>query len=605
MELIDKKISKIHNYIYANEGLENEEVLNEFLKIFYCKILDEQENNVFSKTLTSDEIIETVNILYNRYKEKLKGIVDSKEKINLKKETIIYVISELKDVKFNSISADTKGHILQKIIDRSYRENRGQFFTPAPVVDFMVKMINPKKGEKGCDPASGTGGFMFRALEHVSEHSKITPNEISNVYFYDISKSLIKLIAMRMMFEFSYNEPNFFVRDSISEDYDTNFDYVLTNPPFGTQGKILDSKILSKYELGTDENGKSLRAQVPDILFVEKVVKILKYGGRGAVVLPDGDFENPSQEYFRKFLINNVKIDAIVSLPDGTFIPYGTGVKSSIIFFTKLTKDKLVKELESNYKVFYGKITKLGYSFSKHSKDLILANGETDEDYTNIINAFHSNIYNDNAYLVSINEIIENKHIFSESFHSPVYKRAIEKIKGNNYKKLNKLVEFNYSKEKIDKNSNYNYIEIADINSYTSEIINSTEMLGEDLPSRASYILKENDIIVATSGNSIGTKKQSKALVTRNFEGCICTNGFTVMKATKISPYYLLSFFNSDDFLGQVLKYKYGTAIPCIGRDDFENILVPILSDKEMKLRESRIKKAIELREEAFKLMQN
>lgn len=605
MELIDKKISKIHNYIYANEGLGNEEVLNEFLKIFYCKILDEQGKNILTKNNTVDEIIDRVNTLYEEYKEKLKGIVDSKEKINLKKETIIYIISELKDVKFNSISVDTKGHILQKIIDRSYRENRGQFFTPAPVVDFMVKMLNPKKGEKGCDPASGTGGFMFRSLEHVSEKSKITSKEISNVYFYDISKSLIKLIAMRMMFEFSYNEPNFNVRDSISEDYDMKFDYVLTNPPFGTQGKIMDSKILSKYKLGTDENDKPLKAQVPDILFVEKVINILKDGGRGAIILPDGDFENPSQEYFRKFLVNNVKIDAIISLPDGTFIPYGTGVKSSIIFFTKYSKKNLIKELENDYKIFYGKITKLGYSFSKHSKDLLLTDGTVDEDYTNIVSAYYKKIYNDNSYLISISEVINNKHILSESFHSPVYKRIIEKIKSSKYKPLSELVEFNYLKEKINKDENYNYIEIADINSYTSEIINSTEILGEDLPSRASYILEENDIIVATSGNSIGTRKQSKALVTKKFEGCICTNGFTVMKAKNISPYYLLSFFNNNDFLDQVLKYKYGTAIPCIGREDFENILVPILPEKEMKLKEARIKKAIELRDEALKLIQN
>ena len=151
----------------------------------------------------------------------------------------------------------------------------------------------------------------------------------------------------------------------------------------------------------------------------------------------------------------------------------------------------------------------------------------------------------------------------------------------------------------------YNYIEIADVNSYTSEIINSTEMYGDELPSRASYILNKDDIIVATSGNSIGTKKQSKAIVTESFAGCVCTNGFTVMKAKEVSPYFLLNFFNSDDFLNQVLKYKYGTAIPCIGREDFENILVPLPSDKEIKEIENRIKKAISLREEAMNLMQN
>lgn len=604
MELIDKKISKIHNYIYANEGLSNSEVLNEFLKIFYCKILDEQEKNELVKSLSPDVIIEKVNALYEILKDRLKGIIDSKEKINLKKETIVYAIEELKEVKFKSVTSDVKGHILQKIIDRSYRESRGQFFTPAPVVDFMVKMINPCKGEKGCDPASGTGGFMFTALEHISESNNITKKDIDNIYFYDISKSLIKLIAMRMMFEFSYNEPNFDVRDSIAEDYDMNFDYVLTNPPFGTQGKIMDSKILRKYQLGLDEKNKVLKAQVPDLLFVEKVIKILKDNGRGAIILPDGDFENPSQEYFRKYLFNTVKIDAVVSLPDGTFIPYGTGVKSSIIFFTKIKNEELKKLLDNDYDIFYGKITKLGYSFSKHSKDLVLPNGEIDEDYNEIVNSYYNKKYNDSAYLIKASEIIKNKHILSESFHSPIYKRNIEKIKKNKCLPLKELVEFNYSKEKIEKDKNYNYIEIADINSYTNEIINCTEMLGEDLPSRASYKLSEDDLIVAVSGNSIGTKKQTKAMVTKNFENCICTNGFAVMKATKISPYYLLHFFNSEDFLKQVLKFKYGTAIPCIGREDFENILVPIPTDREISKIEERIKKAIELRDKALRLLQ-
>lgn len=604
MELIDKKVSRIHNYIYANEGLGNEDVLNEFLKIFYCKILDEQEGNLFSKDTSSDSVLDRVDKLYEEYKERLKGIVDSKEKINLRKETILYIISELKDVKFSAVSSDTKGHILQRIIDRSYRENRGQFFTPAPVVDFVVKMINPKKGEKGCDPASGTGGFMFKSLEHVSESSKIAKNDISNVFFYDISKSLIRLIAMRMMFEFSYNEPNFAVRDSIAEEYDLSFDFVLTNPPFGSQGKIMNSKILKKYSLGLDDKGNVLKAQVPDILFVEKVIKILKDGGRGAVVLPDGDFENPSQEYFRKYLIDHVKIDAVISLPDGTFIPYGTGVKSSIVFFTKMSTDELKKAIDADYDVFYGRISKLGYSFSKHSKDLYLPDGSIDEDYNKIIDCYQKKHYDDNAHLVKISEIISSKNILSESFYSPAYERVIDEIKSGKYEKMVNLVSFNYKKEKINKESSYNYVEIADVNSYTGEIINCSELVGEDLPSRASYKITEGDIIVATSGNSIGTHKQSKALVTKAFDGSICTNGFTVMRATKISPYYLLYFLNSKNFLDQVLKYKYGTAIPCIGRDDFENILVPILSADEMNKIESRIKKAIELRKQALELMQ-
>lgn len=129
--------------------------------------------------------------------------------------------------------------------------------------------------------------------------------------------------------------------------------------------------------------------------------------------------------------------------------------------------------------------------------------------------------------------------------------------------------------------------------------------MGDDLPSRASYILQENDIIVATSGNSIGTQKQSKAIVSKEFNNCVCTNGFTVMHAKKISPYYLLKFFNSNEFLNQMSKYKYGTAIPCISREDFENILVEIPDKKELQSIENKIKKAIELRAEASLLLQS
>lgn len=596
MELLNKKVNKIHNYIYANEGLSNSETLNEFLKLFYCKILDENNGNRLIEAKTSAEIKLVIEELYHTLLDRLDGLIDKNEKIGLKDETLFYIVNELNDLSLTKISADTKGHILQRIIDRSYRESRGQFFTPGPVIDFIIKMIQPQYGETGCDPASGTGGFMFSALEYISAQHPIDNLQLGNIHFYDISRSLIKLVAMRMMFEFSDCDIHYEVKDSISEDFLCSYDYILTNPPFGTQGKISDKNILSKYRLGTDETGKTIKSQVPDILFVEKVIKLLKEGGRAAIVLPDGDFENPSLKYFRQFLLDNVKIDAVVSLPDGTFIPYGTGVKSSILFLTK-------KKTTSNYKVFYGKITKLGYTFSKHSRDEYLKDGHIDEDYTRIVNAYHNGIYDDYAYLTDIETIRDNDCIMSESFYSPVYSRVIADIKKGNYRPLKEVVDFNYNKIKIEKDKEYNYVEIADVNAYTSEIINSNIMPGEELPSRASYLLAKDDIIVATSGNSIGTSKQAKALVTDTYAGSICTNGFTVMTAKEISKYYLLYFFNSDVFLKQILKYKYGTAIPCIGRKDFENILVPIPDATEMEAIVERIRKAVFLRKEAFELM--
>jgi len=599
MEQIDKKILKIHNYIYANEGLSNSETLDEILKIFYCKILDEQSKNNALLTSSGKVQVDALNSLYDQFKSLLANVIDKNEKIKLKPSTINFILSELQNVQFSKITSDVKGHILQKIIDRSYRESRGQFFTPAPVVNFIVEMIQPKRGEKGADPASGTGGFMFSALEYIEKNEGKSKDDIKNIYFYDISKSLIKLIVMRMMFEYSTNNVNCVIQDSIETDLNDQFDFILTNPPFGTQGKILNPEILRKYKMGINADGQIIKSQVPDILFVEKVINMLKVNGRAAIVLPDGDFENPTLQYFRQYLVNNVRIDAIISLPDGTFIPYGTGVKSSIIFITKLPLEKL----QQKYSVFYSKITKLGYTFSKHSKDLLLPNGDPEQDYMDIVKAYKSKKYNDKSYIVPIEDIIKNKYILSENYYSPELNDHIDKIKKGRCLPLKNLVDFNYAKCSIDKEKSYNYIEISDVNAYTNEIINSTQMLGEDLPSRASYVLKTGDLMVATAGNSIGTSKHACAIVNSKYNNCVCTNGFTIMTPTNISGYYLLNFFNSKDFLIQIQKYRYGTAIPCIAREDFENILVPIYSKKEIEDIHARIQKALDLREQALALM--
>jgi len=557
---IDSKILKIHNYIYANEGLGSRETLEELLKIFYCKIIAEKNGN------------NTPENLFEGVKQHMKGLISPDEKINLHPQTVNYIFNELKEINFTNLSSDIKGHILQIILDRSYKESRGQFFTPAPVVDFMVKMINPRPNEIGADPACGTGGFMFRAMEH----GKTTPK---NVFFYDISKNLIRLAAMRMMFEFSTDAGNFKIKDGIKEDFKEKFDYIITNPPFGSQGKISDAKTLAKYKLATGQ-----KSQTPEILFVEKVINLLKEGGRAAILLPKGNFENPSLEYFRKFLIENTRIDAIVSLPEKTFSPYGTNVQSAIIFLTKIKPEK-------DYKVFFRQISKLGYTFIKHSKPVLRADGKPDEDYTQVLESFRQY-----GGTISIKEVCKNNHTLSTEFFNPEYQKTIENICAKPHAKLKDLVKFNYKKSAFKEDKTYNYIEITDINPSTDEIFNSTELYGAELPSRASYILREGDIIVANSGSSIGTSKHAKALVNTDFKGFVCTNGFSVMRPVKISPYYLMYFFRTKEFKHQILKLRYGSAIPTITKEDFENILVPLPDDNRVEIAVCR---AIELRRQA------
>lgn len=595
---INRTIEKIHNYIYANDGLDNYEVLEELLKIFYLKTYDEVNENLFEKSTSDSDILENITALFKKLTVEYPSLFEKNTTINLKKETLIYVIKELSEFKLSELKSDLKGHLMQRILDRSFREGRGQFFTPAQVVEFIVKMIEPKPGEKGCDPACGTGGFMFTALEEMTKDGADISEEINNIDFYDISKSVIKIITMRLMFEFAIDKPNIKIQDSISTEMPSIYDFVLTNPPFGSQGRISDKNILGKYSLGHDENGKLYGSQVPDILFVEKVVNLLKDGGRGAVVLPDGNFENPSSGYFRNYLLKNTKIDAVISLPDGTFIPYGTGVKSSIIFFTKKKNPKL------DYEVFFGKINYLGYTFSKHSKPLVDKNGEIIEDYSKVLNAYKNKKYDDENFILNIKEIVANKSNFAHHYYSPAINNLIKDLVGDSHIKLRDLVVPEIKKIKIIPEQTYRYVEISDVNATGCEIINSTEILGSDLPSRASYQLKTNQIIVAVAGNAIGSVWNTKAIVTKEYENCICTNGFIVLNVKNYSPYLLLHFFNTEAFRVQVRKYRYGTAIPSIAREDFLDIIVPNYSKEKADRITQNMEKAFKLKEEVKLLLE-
>jgi len=149
---------------------------------------------------------------------------------------------------------------------------------------------------------------------------------------------------------------------------------VLTNPPFGKKGKVTDKEILKLYNLGHQwkkdsdkyvRTEKELDEQVPDVLFVERCLQLVKPKGRVAIVLPDGIQTGPKLQYVRDFIMDRAKLIAVVSLPYATFIPHGANVKASIVFLQKLDKRDLEKLLKRDYGVFMADIENIGYAGNK------------------------------------------------------------------------------------------------------------------------------------------------------------------------------------------------------------------------------------------------
>lgn len=633
-----KKFEEIHDYIYANDGLSSQQTLEEFVKILFIKICDENEKlnqftisteewKVLKSGKKSNSIVKRIAAIFEQTKQTYPDIFDSDDRIRISPIALGFTINKLQGISLLNSSQDAKGLAFQKFLSHHEKDGRGQFFTPEPVIDFCVAMMQPKPTEKIIDPACGSGGFLMSALKYLQNNfDELKTSQIvaNNLFGSDINKSIARIAKMKLLLE-ANGKTNILCTNSL-EDLDSlklalshseGFDIVLANPPFGA--KITNSSTLAKFDLGhkwINHKGeyRKTKSVYPnrnaEILFIERCLQLLKEGGRMAIVLPNGNFENSSLAYLRAYIKLKAKILAIVYLPEGTFLPFGTGVKTSLLFLEKDSPNKV-----KQYPIFFGRVTKLGYQGNKngtpqYQKDKYgqfikddLGQPILDEDFSVIVEAFKAFqkgivIEKENSFSIHYNELNGR---FDYDFYSPENRKMFTKLGAGKSVRLGDICDIvkGKSKKLKDPNLTVEYVELSDINTHSYEIINSTTYQVHELPSRASYELKKGDIITAIAGNSVGTRKHTTALVNEEFEGCICTNGFRVLRNVKIDAYYLLYFFKSEIFLKQMYMYRTGAAIPNVSDTDLANTLIHLPDDKTMEEISLRMKRAFELRQES------
>ena len=634
-----KKFEEIHDYIYANDGLSPQQTLEEFVKILFIKIYDENDNlNQF--TISSEEwnelksgktvqaISERITALFEQTKKAYRDIFDADDRIRISAMALGFTINKLQNISLLNSSQDAKGLAFQKFLSHHEKDGRGQFFTPEPVIDFCVAMMQPKPNERIIDPACGSGGFLMSALRYLQQNTEgvldVAKTVSENLFGSDINKSIARIAKMKLLLE-ANGKTNIHCVNSL-EDLDSlkltlghsaGFDLVLANPPFGA--KMTNPAVLSKFDLGhkwSNQNKEyhKTKAVYPnqnaEILFIERCLQLLKEGGRMAIVLPNGNFENPSLEYLRYYIKLKAKILAIVNLPQETFIPFGTGVKTSLLFLEKDTPNKV-----RQYPIFFGRITKLGYQGNKNGtpqyrKDKYgqvvkneLGQPVLDEDFSEIVEVYKAfqlgaKIDVNNSFSINYDELNGR---FDYDFYSPENRKMFTKLDSGKSVRLGDICDIIKvkSKQLKDPNKTVEYVELSDINTHAYEIINSTTYQVHELPSRASYEIEAGDIITAIAGNSVGTRKHATALVNKDFAGSICTNGFRVLRNFKIDTYYLLYFLKSDVFLKQMFMYRTGAAIPNVSDIDLANTLINLPDEKIMNDISSKMKKAFELRQES------
>lgn len=628
-----RRFLRVHNFIYANDGLSPEQALEEFVKVLFLKIYDENRSGSRKSCSTQLDYI-AIQALLEKAKVKFSTVFDKSDQLRLSEGTLEYVCKEIWSLSLTNASVDAKGLAFQKFISHCAKDSRGQFFTPKPVIDFCVSVISPRADELVIDPACGSGGFLVSSLAHMLETSptaeaaSIVRNSLSG---YDISSSVARLARMRLLLETGQSanvhcvnaiDPIGVLSSSLPRvervRLDEGYDVVLTNPPFGTTGKIIDPNVLSHFDLGhkcVSANGRYRKSsvisksQTVEILFIERCLQLLKEGGRMGIVLPNGIFENATLAYVRSFIRQRARILAIVNLPHETFVPFGTAVKTSLLFLQKRTIGH-----ESNRQVFFADVQKVGYQGNKlgtpiYRKDT-LGNIETDElgrlvvdeDFSAIASRFHrhSNSESSSANGTFLCRIGEGGERWDSKFYDPRYRGLVQELKAKGAVRIGEIADVaNERFRRNDSNGKISYVELSDVDVDFLEITKSRDYLVSDLPGRASFVIRGGDIVTSVAGNSVGTRKHATAMVAPAQEGYVCSNGFRVLRNFQIDPYFLLFFFRTELFLKQMFMYRTGAAIPSVSDFDFRHILVVLPQEETISRISRQVRRALRLRDEA------
>lgn len=514
-------LHQCHNVIRNREKKDPAAAFDEIAKILFVKVYVERKlltrrsrENLFTVDVLNRQIAE--NPLDNLFQETKRSyasdkIFDDDERINLKPATGEEIVRKLEKYNLSDTSEDIKGVAFERFLGRTFRGEIGQFFTPRTIVEFMVHMIDPREGEVVCDPASGSGGFLIRVFEIVREailadadrqyseyrqtiekdaalketqkakllqekydaiQQTIDPTRVGSrlwhlanrcIFGTDANDRMARTSKMNMIMHGDghggvHHHDGFL---NVNGIFETRFDIVLTNPPFGANvepsDRVLEADIevkpadeqryvrefgesymeaqarvraaVNKPIAGLFELPKSDKSKIKtEILFIERCLDLLKPGGRMGIVLPEGIFNNPSLAYVRQFVEDRAYIRAVVSLPQETFISSGASVKASLLFLEKYTEEDKAR-FDQTYALAKGEVAaKYADEIARETKRLqdaiIDARGKRETDKRKAL----QKELKDYLRQMEEKQAVESRGLLKERFDYPIFMYEAEKV---------------------------------------------------------------------------------------------------------------------------------------------------------------------------------
>ncbi len=417
---LTSRFKQAHNSLWAGGELNPSEAFDEldkliFCKIWeiFCKIWDERKprkkgepydfqifNKDIPKNATKEQIEEIeykistdlykrINALYDEGKKKDAEVF--KDNIRLSHQKVKTVVTYLEAVNLSATDLDSKGKAFETFMGSYFRGDFGQFFTPRPIVKFIVNSLPITNDHRVLDTSCGSGGFLLYALDKVRQEAteyypnfETNPQEATkhwshwhdfaehNLFGIEINEQIARTAKMNMIIHDDGHTnviaSDGLLRDKAMQEKSQNkefkygsFDFIITNPPFGSKVKQTEKAYLHQYGFGIKEvddfatkgltDVQQKRAnQSTEVLFIEQCHNFLNDNGFLAIVIPDGVLTNSSLQYVRNSIEDWFRIVAVVSMPQTAFAHTGAGVKSSVLFLRKWKRNQTqnIKNLKQN-----------------------------------------------------------------------------------------------------------------------------------------------------------------------------------------------------------------------------------------------------------------
>lgn len=335
---------------------------------------------------------------------------------------VVDSLDEIYEIMNSAQSSDVRGDVYEYLLNKIASAGRnGQFRTPRHIIRMMVEMVDPKADDVICDPACGTSGFLVSAAEYLKEtrkeeifFDKDKKEHYMNSMFngFDMDRTMLRIGAMNMMTH-GIDNPFIEYRDSLSDqnaDHD-KYSLILANPPF--KGS-LDADAVSADLL------KVCKTKKTELLFLALFLRMLKVGGRCACIVPDGVLFGSSKAHkdIRKQIVEENRLEAVISMPSGVFKPYA-GVSTAILIFTKTNHG-------GTDNVWFYDMTADGYSLDDKRTPI------SDNDIPDIIERFKNldkevdRKRTDKSFMVPKQEIADNDYDLSINKYKEVVYEKVE-----------------------------------------------------------------------------------------------------------------------------------------------------------------------------------